>query len=79
MKVTVLYFARLKATSGIPFEEVETDCQTVGELYQFLGLDGPTGMPRDQVKPAINEVFCDYNSNLKDGDVVAFMPPMSGG
>lgn len=79
MKVTILYFAKLKAIRGLSVEEVDTGCRTVGELYASIGLDGPVGMPRDQVKPAINEVFCDYNRELKEGDVIAFMPPMSGG
>ena len=79
MKITVLYFARLKAERGAPKEEVETRCRTVGELYDSLGLGGPAGMPRDQVKPAVNEKFCTFETELNDGDVVAFMPPMSGG
>ena len=79
MKINVLYFARLKSLKGISSETVETDCQTIDELYQQLGLDKLEGLSKEQVKPAVNEAFCDYAAALKDEDTVAFMPPMSGG
>lgn len=79
MKVTVLYFARLKSLKGTSSETIESDCRTIDELYQHLGLDELDGMSREQLKPAVNEAFCKYSTTIEDGDTVAFMPPMSGG
>lgn len=79
MKVTILYFARLKAMAHVDCETVETPPVTVEELYkerqQAHGLDLPFG----QIRAAVNESFCGGETLLGDGDVVAFMPPMSGG
>ncbi|MEX0324952.1 MAG: MoaD/ThiS family protein [Puniceicoccaceae bacterium] len=79
MKITVLYFAKLKAVRGVSQETFDTPCQTIRELYESLGLNGASGMPHSQVKPAVNESFCGFDTELNEGDVVAFMPPMSGG
>ena len=79
MKIEVLYFARLRDLKGRASESVESDCRTVGDLYEMLGLGDLEGVIRAQVKPAVNENFCSYEAILSDGDVVAFMPPMAGG
>ena len=79
MKITLLYFARLKAGAGVGSETIETDCSTVEALYlerqRAHGLD----LPFAQIRAAVNESFCEGKTRLKAGDVVAFMPPMSGG
>ncbi|MGA1238555.1 MAG: MoaD/ThiS family protein [Limisphaerales bacterium] len=79
MRITVLYFAQLKDHRGRSTESIQTDCLTVGALYSSLGLDNEFHLPRGHVRPAVNEVFCDYDAVLNEGDVVAFMPPMCGG
>lgn len=79
MKVTVLYFAKLRSIKGVSSESVETRCDTVGDLYRELGLAGDEGLPMSQVKPAVNEAFCEYETPISEGDTIAFMPPMSGG
>ena len=79
MKIEVLYFARLRDLKGRSSESVETDCRTVGDLFESLGIGDFQGVDRTQVKPAINENFCSYEATLSEGDVVAFMPPMAGG
>ncbi|MEY3001585.1 MAG: hypothetical protein RL648_1799 [Verrucomicrobiota bacterium] len=79
MKLTILYFARLKEAAGTDFQSLETACSTVEELYAALAREQQFGLPFDQIRAAVNETFCDGSTLLKDGDVVAFMPPMSGG
>ena len=79
MKITVLYFAKLKSVKGLSSETVETQASTIGDLYDELGLSESGGMPKTQVKAALNEAFCDYGKPIREGDTIAFMPPMSGG
>lgn len=79
MKISVLYFARLKSERGLPFEELSTDCPTVGRLYAHLSEKHDLETPASHVKTAVNDEFCDPGTQLKEGDTVAFMPPMAGG
>ncbi len=79
MNITVLYFAQLKQNRGLAEESVETDGGTVGGLYQSLAEQHSLGLPIEQIRTARNEVFCRPETPLEDGDIIAFMPPMSGG
>lgn len=79
MNVTILYFARLKAEAHVDRETVETDAVTVEELYQNRQQAHGLDLPFSQLRAAVNESFCEGGTELRDGDVVAFMPPMSGG
>jgi molybdopterin converting factor subunit 1 len=79
MKVSILYFARLKSERGLSYEELETDCPTVGALYADLHKEHGLQTPASHVKTAINDEFCSPVTKLTEGDTVAFMPPMAGG
>jgi molybdopterin synthase sulfur carrier subunit len=79
VKVSVLYFARLKSERGLSFEELETDCASVGDLYAHLVTQHSLQTPASHVKTAVNDEFCSPETRLNNGDVVAFMPPMAGG
>lgn len=81
MKLTLLYFASLKAARGLASEELESAPAnaTPGSLYTELRRKHALPLPPGQVRTAVNAAFCDHDKPLKDGDTVAFMPPMSGG
>jgi molybdopterin converting factor subunit 1 len=79
MKISILYFAKLKSERGLSYEELEIDCRTVGELYTQLSKEHGLETPSSHVKTAVNDEFCDPETQLKNGDTVAFMPPMAGG
>lgn len=79
MKISILYFARLKSERGLSFEELETECQTIGELYGSLSKEHGLETPSSHVKVAVNDEFCSPDTRLRDGVTVAFMPPMAGG
>jgi molybdopterin synthase sulfur carrier subunit len=79
MRINVLYFARLKQDTGLAEESVEMEGSTVRELYtQCQSLHGLSHRFED-IRAATNDAFCDGDTLLKNGDTVAFMPPMSGG
>ena len=79
MKVTVLYFGQLKEEAGTASESVEIDPSTVAKLYDQLKERHGLTMPFDNLRAARNENFCKATETVRPDDVIAFMPPMSGG
>ncbi len=80
--VSVLYFAALRDLAGKASEEVELPDGpvTVSGLRSLLekrhlGLSGRL----EGVRFAINEEFADEQASIAGGDVVALIPPVSGG
>lgn len=80
--VTVLYFAGVKEITGTPESRLELaeNVRTVGDLAALLerivpGLAGRLG----SVRFAVNECFVESGASLSHGDVVAVIPPVSGG
>ena len=82
VKVVVLYFAALRELLGLHEERLELP-PTVGcvrDLATFLGQRHPALVPHfSSVRFALNETFVDTAAPLGDGDVVALIPPVTGG
>ncbi len=83
--VTLLYFARLREAFGLSSEQVELplSVKTVGHLADWLRQRGgpwatelAAGRP---VRTAVNQVMAAADSAVKDGDEIAFFPPVTGG
>ena len=79
MKITVLYFGQLKEEAGTASESLEIDASTVAKLYDQLKETHGLTMPFDNLRAARNEIFCRATETVRSDDVIAFMPPMSGG
>jgi sulfur-carrier protein len=81
MKLTILYFAHLADRTGTREESIELPAATtVAALKGALNarhqkLQGAL----DTCRVAIDEEFADTEAHLKDGQTVAFIPPVSGG
>ncbi|MCM3567136.1 molybdopterin converting factor subunit 1 [Neobacillus mesonae] len=74
----VLFFAHLRDAVGEESLEVEAGGKTVAELKAELA--GKYDLPRlETVMTAINEEFAANDEVIQDGDVIAFIPPVSGG
>nr|WP_239541070.1 MoaD/ThiS family protein [Pullulanibacillus pueri] len=59
--------------------EIESEgIQTVRELKAYLGQKYPSQVLK-QSMTAINENFVTEEEEIKEGDTVAFIPPVSGG
>ncbi|MEJ2290064.1 MAG: MoaD/ThiS family protein [Deinococcales bacterium] len=79
MTVTVLLFADLRVAAAR--ERLELDLPagaTVRSAADRLEADLGTGRLRG-VMCAVNERYASPTTALADGDVVAFLPPVSGG
>jgi molybdopterin synthase sulfur carrier subunit len=83
--VTILYFARLRETLGTGREEMElpTGVNHLAGLREALvGRGGAwaqeLGGSRN-VRMAVNQDIATADTSVKDGDEIAFFPPVTGG
>ena len=76
MTIHVRFFASLREQTGIDSQEVIADgLRNVQDLWSFL-----TKEPLDATTLiAINKTYARPDSLIKDGDEVAFFPPITGG
>jgi molybdopterin converting factor subunit 1 len=81
MKVRLLFFAVLRDIAGRNEDVIEIpDGTTAGEVWQRL-RDEHAAL-RDYVQPpmiAVNESYVRAEEPLRDGDELAFIPPVAGG
>ncbi|NIR30635.1 MAG: molybdopterin converting factor subunit 1 [Gammaproteobacteria bacterium] len=78
MTITVRYFARLRERMGRESEEVAlADRQgTVADVW--AQVSGGEPFPQN-VLAAVNHEYVDIRHPVRDGDEVAFFPPVTGG
>lgn len=80
--VLVLYFAALRDLSGVAEEQVPLDAPggDVSALLQALQTRHAALAGRlESVRVAVNEEFVETSTRLRGGEVVALIPPVSGG
>ncbi|TFJ93663.1 molybdopterin converting factor subunit 1 [Lentibacillus salicampi] len=76
--VDVLFFAELQEDAGSDQVRIEADGLSVNELKTKL-LSSYELTNLDQAMIAVNEEYSREETVLKSDDVVAFIPPVSGG
>jgi molybdopterin converting factor subunit 1 len=81
MIVKVLYFGRLKEVSGTTEESVELrDGSPIEELFRQCAAEKPELRKfRSSLVAARNREFAAWDTPLRPGDEVGFLPPVSGG
>jgi len=79
MSITVKYFASLREVLGRSEERLElaAGTTTVSELWEQVA-DKQKTLPKN-VLTAINMEYVKADARVKDGDEVAFFPPVTGG
>ncbi len=83
--INIKYFARLSENLGSKGEEIEfgEQSKTVDAVIQLLIDRGEPWITEfsaeTKVLVAVNYEICQTNTLLKEGDVVAFFPPVTGG
>ena len=81
----MLYFARLKESLNYSTEEMELPegVKTVAQLKTHLAKRGEAWANlfngNQTIRAAINHRLVDNEAAVKDGDEVAFFPPVTGG
>jgi molybdopterin converting factor subunit 1 len=81
MRVTVRLFARLREAAGRGECVCEVaDRATVGDVWRALLREFPALEPFGaSVSAAVNADFAKTTAIVRDGDEIAFLPPVSGG
>lgn len=84
MTVKILYFASLREALGQASENIALPAQTtnVGQLHALLAARGGAWDALQKAKNlrvAVNQQMVAMDAPLKDGDEVAFFPPVTGG
>ncbi|MCI0763724.1 molybdopterin converting factor subunit 1 [Bacillus sp. TL12] len=77
--ITVLFFAGMREEVGLDeLKIIETENMTIHQLKQCLQNKYALSS-FNQVMTAINESFVTDDETIDDGDIIAFIPPVSGG
>lgn len=85
MRVSVLYFARLRESLGLAQETLELP-DGVSDIAGLMAWLAGRGEPWRQefagcrpVRAALNQTLAANSASLAEGDEVAFFPPVTGG
>lgn len=84
MTIQILFFASLRETLNCAAEIIEppADVRTLGELRHHLARRGEPWsalLTTKNLRAAINQSMAGLDTQLKDGDEIAFFPPVTGG
>ena len=79
MQIKILYFAQLADLAGTTEETREFTSSAPSDLY--AELKAAYNFPHEftQLQVAINHQLSAHETELNDGDSIAFLPPMTGG
>jgi len=81
IRVKVLFFGRLKDLIGHAEDSVDfADAATIEQLFVLYAARHPElAEYRSSVVASRNQEFAAWDTPLRSGDEVAFLPPVSGG
>ena len=79
MQVQILYFAQLSDLAGKTRESRTLSDPSPAALYAVLKEAYHFPHEFTQLQVAINHQLSAHETDLKDGDSIAFLPPMTGG
>lgn len=76
MSITVRYFASIRERVGKSEDTVSaTEATSVADVWRLA-----TGIPwPDRTLAAVNQEYAGLDQPVRDGDEVAFFPPVTGG
>lgn len=79
MQIKVIYFAQLADLAGKNEETRELTDSSPVALYAEVSAAYKFPHEFTQLQVAINHELSAHETALKDGDTIAFLPPMTGG
>lgn len=78
MSITVLYFASLRDAAGRDSEQLPLPASLRG-LYAELRARHGFALPAEKLRVAVDGAFAAWDTPLREGSEIAFIPPVSGG
>ena len=86
MKINILFFAGIREMFGIHEKciEIKESKTSPEKLLKFLSEKEQGSWvellnSKDSIRVAINQEISNWGDSLKDGDELAFFPPITGG
>lgn len=79
MKITVRYFASLREAVGRDEAVLTLPPDSTAADVWAAAVPAAAGGDRRRVLVAINHEYADFAHAVRDGDEVAFFPPVTGG
>ena len=81
MKIKIKVFASIRDICGFNEKElIVSDSIKVNDVVDlFIKCNNELSATKDNFLIAVNEEYCAMDMMLKDGDILAIFPPVSGG
>jgi molybdopterin converting factor subunit 1 len=79
IRIDVQYYALLREQARTSRERLDTDAPTAAKLYDELQRRHGFTLGRSQLRIAVDGEFADWDTPLRDGMTVVFIPPVAGG
>jgi len=79
MSITVLYFASLRDAAGVEQETWNTNAHDLAGVYAEIAAHHGFNLPLSRLRVAVDDAFSPWETPLREGSTVAFIPPVSGG
>lgn len=77
--IHLTYYAHLRDNIGIPVETRQTAAGTARELYSEVKTHYNIDISEELLRVSVNDIFTSWQTELKTGDSVVFITPVSGG
>ncbi len=77
--IHIKYFALLKEERGMNSETLQTECETVKDLYDWLREKYAFKLSTDILRVSVNSQFVHWQTHINDNDEIVFIPPVAGG
>jgi molybdopterin converting factor small subunit len=78
-RIHLRYYGALQELFGRHEECLETSATTPAELWNILNEGRTRTFPAANLRVAIGHNFAEWQTDLKDNDLVVFIPPVAGG
>ncbi len=78
MKIKVCYFASLRETLGRSEDTLQSEREYLTATEVWTEATGQQSLP-DKILIALNHEYVGAETKIREGDEIAFFPPVTGG